>query len=281
MERITSSTRLEDAYGANRDGFTEGTPGVTPPTALNASWFGNVQEEIARAVELLGGTLDGEDMEQLGTLLVAALAAKADGAASSTDNAIARFHLATGKVIQNSGVTIDDSNNVAGAANVTISGSFLYATPPTKTLKILGSQLEGASGAASTHTAGIRTLTTNSGNYQRQIFLPAGSIITTIRAVVDPGAARAGANRMSCSLVKRTSMSSGGSPSYGSTSVVSTNTDNAGALIQVITLSAINETVAGDPLYIGIAAGNDAGVSNDTVGLIEIEYTDAGPKNLG
>ena len=34
------------------------------------------------------------------------------GAASSTDNAIARFDSISGKIIQNSGVTIDDSNNL-------------------------------------------------------------------------------------------------------------------------------------------------------------------------
>lgn len=44
--------------------------------------------------------------------------AKATGAASSTDNAIARFDGVTGKIIQNSGVTIDDS------ANITTTGKY-------------------------------------------------------------------------------------------------------------------------------------------------------------
>jgi hypothetical protein len=39
------------------------------------------------------------------------------GPASSTDNAIARFDLATGKLLQNSGVTISDTNVVSGAAD--------------------------------------------------------------------------------------------------------------------------------------------------------------------
>lgn len=43
---------------------------------------------------------------------------KAAGAASSTDNAVARFDSTTGKVIQNSGVIIDDSNNVTGVAQI-------------------------------------------------------------------------------------------------------------------------------------------------------------------
>lgn len=40
-----------------------------------------------------------------------------DGPASSTDNEIPRYHLTTGKIIQASGVLIDDSSNVTPAAN--------------------------------------------------------------------------------------------------------------------------------------------------------------------
>ncbi len=44
-----------------------------------------------------------------------------DGPASATDNAIARFNGTTGKIIQNSGVTIDDSSNLV-AADITTDG---------------------------------------------------------------------------------------------------------------------------------------------------------------
>lgn len=52
------------------------------------------------------------------TNLTTDLAAKADGAASSTDNAIARYDGTTGKVLQNSSVTIDDSGNISTTGNV-------------------------------------------------------------------------------------------------------------------------------------------------------------------
>jgi hypothetical protein len=42
------------------------------------------------------------------------------GPASATDNAIARFDLSTGKLIQNSGVTISDTNQMAGAVSITM-----------------------------------------------------------------------------------------------------------------------------------------------------------------
>jgi hypothetical protein len=45
------------------------------------------------------------------------------GPASSTDNAIARFDLATGKLIQNSGILIDDSDNITGVGSINDNGS--------------------------------------------------------------------------------------------------------------------------------------------------------------
>lgn len=49
-----------------------------------------------------------------GTITISATGSGGDvvGPASSTDNAIVRFDLTTGKLVQNSGVTIDDSNNL-------------------------------------------------------------------------------------------------------------------------------------------------------------------------
>lgn len=48
------------------------------------------------------------------------------GPASATDNAIVRFDLTTGKLIQDSGIIIDDSNNVTGVATITIANTGLH-----------------------------------------------------------------------------------------------------------------------------------------------------------
>ncbi len=45
------------------------------------------------------------------------------GPASSTDNAIARFDGTTGKLVQNSGATIDDSNNISAASYTATGGT--------------------------------------------------------------------------------------------------------------------------------------------------------------
>jgi len=54
------------------------------------------------------------------------------GPGSSTDNAVARYDSTTGKIIQNSGVIVDDSDNISTQGVVTLSGSNLSkASAPT------------------------------------------------------------------------------------------------------------------------------------------------------
>ncbi len=66
MKRIDTSTVETDKHGTGRDGFTNGNPGLLiPPTQLDDSWHDNVQEELARVVELEGVVLDGSDFEQV------------------------------------------------------------------------------------------------------------------------------------------------------------------------------------------------------------------------
>jgi hypothetical protein len=65
-------------------------------------------EQDANNVNITGGTITG--VTGLGDVT---------GPASSTDNAIARFNGTTGKLIQNSAVIIDDSNNVTGVNTLT------------------------------------------------------------------------------------------------------------------------------------------------------------------
>lgn len=53
------------------------------------------------------------------------------GATSSTDNAVARFDGTTGHKLQNSGVIIDDSNNVTGVGNLTATALLGAGRPAT------------------------------------------------------------------------------------------------------------------------------------------------------
>ncbi|NUB13812.1 hypothetical protein GAY28_14555 [Azospirillum brasilense] len=70
MHRIDTATRAPDLFGPGRHGFKDGNPLTgDPPTTLSASMFNHIQEEIARAIEAGGGTLDATKYNQLATAL--------------------------------------------------------------------------------------------------------------------------------------------------------------------------------------------------------------------
>ncbi|MFJ4624230.1 hypothetical protein [Streptomyces sp. NPDC088812] len=90
----------------------------------------------ARKVDVAGDTMTGELVlpdSSPDTALAAAskgyvdtvAAAKAAGAASSTDNALARFDGTTGKVLQNCTVIVGDDGSVTITGNLTDAGDFL------------------------------------------------------------------------------------------------------------------------------------------------------------
>jgi len=55
-----------------------------------------------------------------------------ENAGTSTDNAIPKFDQATGKVIQNSGIIVDDSNNITGINNLTANNQLQLSTKTTE-----------------------------------------------------------------------------------------------------------------------------------------------------
>lgn len=70
MHRIDHATRAVDLHGAGRDGFTEGDPVAgEAPTVVTANYLNAVQEELARAVEAFGVTLDPANHGQLAAAL--------------------------------------------------------------------------------------------------------------------------------------------------------------------------------------------------------------------
>jgi len=98
------------------------------------------------------------------------------GPASSTDNAVARFDLTTGKLIQNSGVLIDDSNNVTTPGDLAVNGGDITTTSSTFNLLNAASTLNigttaiarsvnlGTAAATQTVTVGGTTATSSETN---------------------------------------------------------------------------------------------------------------------
>jgi hypothetical protein len=69
--------------------------------------------------------------------------AKVTGAASGTDNALTRFNGTNGKIIQDSGVILNDADSLSGIVNITLSG-----TVDGRDVATDGSKLDGIEAAA-------------------------------------------------------------------------------------------------------------------------------------
>ena len=66
MDRIQTSTKAVDKFGAGKPGFTAGNPSTgTPATQLSEVFFDSVQEELCAVIEAAGITLDPADRGQL------------------------------------------------------------------------------------------------------------------------------------------------------------------------------------------------------------------------
>lgn len=108
--------------------LTASDVGATPVTSGTSILYGNgfggtSNVTIGTGVAFVGGTLSATGS---GGDVV--------GPSSATDNAIARFDGTTGKLIQNSAVTLDDAGNIIGADSVQFSGTIPTGTISSGTL---------------------------------------------------------------------------------------------------------------------------------------------------
>lgn len=92
--------------------LTASDVGAAPATSGTSILYGNGTGGFSNVTIGTGVAFAG------GTLSATGSGGDVVGPASSTDNAIARFDLATGKLLQNSTVTIDDSGNISGANSI-------------------------------------------------------------------------------------------------------------------------------------------------------------------
>jgi hypothetical protein len=130
--------------GGSTDGYVFQTRQVNTGPGLSGG--GDLSQN--RTISLQSGLLDGYVI----------------GPASSTDNAIARFDLTTGKLIQGSGIIIDDSNNLSGIGNITLSGTVdgidVSTIPSTyalqTTLISAGSGLSGGGNLSTSRTISLQ-----------------------------------------------------------------------------------------------------------------------------
>lgn len=144
MIRTTADGNDPTANGVGRPGYKETGPNAT---TLGGAEMNHIQEEIARSIELLGGTLSSGSKEQLGTILATHVA----GPSSATDEAFARFDSTTGKRVQDGVVKATDAGAVTGVTSLVMGGALSGVT----TLSLSGATTGGTTiNTSGTITAG-------------------------------------------------------------------------------------------------------------------------------
>ncbi len=291
MHRIDHATRLVDANGVGRDGFTEGS--AVPPvaaTVVTDAFLNAIQEEICRAIELLGGTLSSSNKEQLGTLL-AVIQTLANGATqgpgSSADNRLTRFDGTTGKQVQSSVVGCDDSGNVTGVGNlqvlgtITLTGEVVYNAGKTRVIRLGLTGLTSVQSATVYHLLSGRTeLRSDDASYYIDLapYLTTGCSIDQIDVRVEPGSGSPTRSATGDRVRARLETSTGDNIL---TTVAAEATDDTTSL-QTISLTALATTVnlATTRYVLSLEAGVDAATNHDSIYWIDVTVTDAGPRNF-
>ena len=246
--------------------------GVAPRAKLPAQWFNYILQAIYTAV-----------------------VEKVIGPGSATDNGVVRVDGTTGKMVQDSHTTIDDSGDVRinnggnlflndgnGTVSLAGTGTFDYTGGRAQTTFVAMTHFK--IGSFTIDDSGIVTISSNFGSIFGEIgqILPDGAVVTAIKVVVNPGTARSGSNRMIVIARHRTT-TFGASPSIGGSTAVGTDTrDDTTTNLQTISLGTISETIDksnGKGLWVTITGGSDAGTNADTVHGLQISWTDPGPRN--
>lgn len=111
-----------------------------------------------------------------------------DGPGSSTDNAIARFDSTTGKLLQNSGVIVDDNDKITGPTTITFGEFNIGDSGTTKTIDYNNGQKQRITLTANC-TITLTAPTSGEGNFILKIIQNAtgGFSITWPASVKTPG----------------------------------------------------------------------------------------------
>lgn len=112
-------TYVADETSLNLSGatFSIATDGVTTSKILDSNVTNDKVATGVDAAKIANGSVSNTEFQYINSLSSNAqdqIDNKVDGPASATDNAIPRYDSTTGKLIQDSDVIIDDSNNVSG-----------------------------------------------------------------------------------------------------------------------------------------------------------------------
>ena len=190
MQRINSTNRAANKFGAGKDGFQGGSPATgVKATYVTPEWANAVQEEIARAIEGAGIALDASKHDQL----LAAIKSIAWGAGKTeapwaTEQTVAQ-KIVTDRPYEATVANIKMSGTQAvGTSNAVARGDHVHPTDTSRAP--LESPSFTGTPAAPTPATGTRSTqlaTTAFVGAESQIAAPTGSVYTFAGATVPTG----------------------------------------------------------------------------------------------
>lgn len=163
-----------------------------------------------------------------------------------------------------------------------INGDFSFTTPRTKTITVPvhHAQPETPSAVAAWDAQG-NAWTSKTATYYLfvPLPLPIGAVVTAVRAVVAPGAARAPASRVSLDVQEQAmNWAAAGAPT--STVHGTADEDNGGTSIQFLDVTGLSVAkTASNTILVRIKAGASGSPPNDGFYGVRVTFLDPGPRN--
>jgi hypothetical protein len=224
--------------------LTASDVGAAPATSGTSILYGNGTGGTSNVTIGTGVSFAG------GTLSATGLGGDVVGPASSTDNAIARFDSTTGKLLQNSTVTLDDTGNISQVNAIEFD-----TTPGTVPATVGTMSWDDGDGVPSVLLkGGVSTLQVGTQEYAR-VFNDSGATLTKGQAVYISGAQ---GNRVAVKLAKA--------------DVEATSFGTIGLVSETITNGAEGFILVSGALYklntLGLTAGATVYLSPTTAGAV-------------
>ncbi len=160
-----------------------------------------------------------------------------------------------------------------------------YQTPKARVVVVAGSEcdLAGTSGQDwnDLQAGSVQSLTDFAlATLDLRKVLPHGATLTSVKVLLDPGIARAGANRMHMRLQRRTLNFTTPAVAAATDDIAATY-DDAGAALQTISATGLAISIDSATQHVlTIGGGNNSAANADQVHGIELRFNDPGPRNI-
>ena len=204
------------------------------------------------------------------------------GPESATNNGLARYNGTTGGTIKNSGITVDDTNNLTGASSLSATGNITSAGGIVSGSRLTDGTATIEFGITTTPTLSTGSITNsgagialNSKNLTGVGTIGAGAVTSTGTVtggtLTDGTASLTGGNLTGAGTVTATGTVTGGTLTDGTASLTGgnlTGINNLTADTRITASSLVINTISTDGALVSFANDNIGGITNAYIGTV-------------